>query len=981
MTGFLFTYIAPLAFVLVLSMGKEAFDDIKRYISDKRANGQVYQRLLPDGTLVAVKSADIAVGQLISVGCDSRVPADMVLLKTSDKSGASFIRTDQLDGETDWKLRKPIARTQAMALDELARVTAECFAEAPRRDIYAFQGRLSFATGREDEAVDGRAAAAALAEPVGVDNMLWANTVVATGTVVGAVVYTGRETRSALNRTQSRIKHGRSEAEINRLSVILFALLLVLSFAMVACKGFSGMWFVYMVRFMILFSSIIPISMRVNLDMAKLVYAFFINRDRAIPGTIVRNSTIPEELGRITYLLTDKTGTLTQNDMTFKRLTLGSASYRAEEADELLQVVAENVGGAVDLNATTTTTTTTTTTGQQQQQQQKKRTVKKKHRLGSKTTACVRAIALCHNVTPTYDAETQTRSYQASSPDEVALVKFTERVGMTLVERDLHSITLHTCAGVDERYEVLKVFPFSSATKRMGIVLRTPTGEIHFYMKGADTVMTRIVSEEGSSWIGDETGNMAREGLRTLVFGMKTLTEDEYADFAARYHKAELSLHEREEHVQQVVETLERDLVPLCVTGVEDRLQENVRPTLEQLQHAGIKVWMLTGDKVETATCIAISAALFKPSNVVRTIANARTAAECKEMLDDFAQTPDAVLVIDGGSLQLCLDAFQEEFFRAAKQSPSVVCCRCSPTQKAAIVAMLRRYTGTQTCAIGDGGNDVSMILEADVGVGIEGKEGKQASLAADFSVTQFSHLSRLILWHGRNSYKRSAALAQFIMHRGLIISVIQAVFSALFFFAAVAIYQGWLLVGYSTFYTMVPVFSLILDQDVSETVAMQFPELYRDLQKGRELSLRTFATWVFSSVYQGGVIMLCMLFLFENNMANIVTVTFTVLILTELLNIAFEIITWNWLILLGELLTLLIYFGSMLLLPDAFSLAIVSTGGFWWRVCVSVVFSCLPISLTKFLYRIIKPPAWLVVNQARQDNTQVAKRFIATPW
>jgi len=328
----------------------------------------------------------------------------------------------------------------------------------------------------------------------------------------------------------------------------------------------------------------------------------------------------------------------------------------------------------------------------------------------------------------------------------------------------------------------------------------------------------------------------------------------------------------------------------------------------------------------------------------------------------------------------VCLDSFQEEFFAAAKLSPSVVCCRCSPTQKAAIVAMLRKYTKTQTCAIGDGGNDVSMILEADVGVGIEGKEGKQASLAADFSITQFSHLARLILWHGRNSYKRSASLAQFIMHRGLIISVIQAVFSSLFFFAAVAIYQGWILVGYATFYTMVPVFSLVLDQDVSVVVAMRFPELYRDLQKGRELSLRTFATWVFSSVFQGGVIMLCMIFLFENNMNHIITVTFTVLILTELLNIAFEIITWNWVILIGEIVTLVLYFVSMLLLPDAFSLSLVQTGGFWWRVALSLVFCCLPISLTKFVYRKIRPPAWLVVNQA-DDKTPTTKQFFSTAW
>lgn len=119
-------------------------------------------------------------------------------------------------------------------------------------------------------------------------------------------------------------------------------------------------------------------------------------------------------------------------------------------------------------------------------------------------------------------------------------------------------------------------------------------------------------------------------------------------------------------------------------------------------------------------------------------------------------------------------------------------------------------------------------------GVGIVGKEGKQASLAADFSVTQFSHLTKLLLWHGRNSYRRSAKLAQFVIHRGLIISVMQAVFSSIFYFAPIALYQGWLMVGYATLYTMAPVFSLVLDRDLNEDLALSYPELYKDLTKVR---------------------------------------------------------------------------------------------------------------------------------------------------
>jgi phospholipid-translocating ATPase len=196
------------------------------------------------------------------------------------------------------------------------------------------------------------------------------------------------------------------------------------------------------------------------------------------------------------------------------------------------------------------------------------------------------------------------------------------------------------------------------------------------------------------------------------------------------------------------------------------------------------------------------------------------------------------------------LNLYKNEFIEITTKLSAVVACRCSPTQKADVARLIRYHTKKRVCCIGDGGNDVSMIQAADVGessntdsernsqtltrsgVGIVGKEGKQASLAADFSVTQFSHLTKLLMWHGRNSYRRSAKLAQFVIHRGLIISIMQAVFSAIFYFAPIALYQGWLMVGYATIYTMAPVFSLVLDRDVNEDLALIYPELYKELTK-----------------------------------------------------------------------------------------------------------------------------------------------------
>merc|ERR1712223_1630686 len=172
------------------------------------------------------------------------------------------------------------------------------------------------------------------------------------------------------------------------------------------------------------------------------------------------------------------------------------------------------------------------------------------------------------------------------------------------------------------------------------------------------------------------------------------------------------------------------------------------------------------------------------------------------------------------------------------------VCCRCSPEQKAAVVRLIERHSGRRAAAIGDGGNDVSMIQAASVGIGIVGKEGKQASLAADFSITQFSHIGRLLLVHGRNSYKRSASLSQFVIHRGLIITTMQAIFSAVFYF--------------------------VLDKDITGRTALTFPELYKDLSKGRSLTYKTFFIWCLISIYQGGVIMFGALLLFRDEFIHV---------------------------------------------------------------------------------------------------------------
>ncbi|XP_002920411.1 probable phospholipid-transporting ATPase IIB isoform X5 [Ailuropoda melanoleuca] len=955
--GYLYTYWAPLGFVLAVTIMREAIDEFRRFQRDKEVNSQLYSKLTVRGK-VQVKSSDIQVGDLIIVEKNQRIPSDMVFLRTSEKAGSCFIRTDQLDGETDWKLKVAVSCTQRLpALGDLFSISAYVYAQKPQLDIHSFEGTFT----RED-------CDPPVHESLSIENTLWASTIVASGTVIGVVIYTGKETRSVMNTSNPKNKVGLLDLELNHLTKALFVALVALSVVMVTLQGFVGPWYRNLFRFLLLFSYIIPISLRVNLDMGKAAYGWMIMKDESIPGTVVRTSTIPEELGRLVYLLTDKTGTLTQNEMVFKRLHLGTVSYGADTMDEI-QSHLRNPYSQMQSQASGNTTGSTPPRKAQSSAPKVRKSV------SSRVHEAVKAIALCHNVTPVYepragvtgeaeyaeadqDFSDGNRTYQAASPDEVALVQWTESVGLTLVSRDLASVQLRTPGGQILTYCILQMFPFTSESKRMGVIVRDEsTAEITFYMKGADVAMSSIV--QYNDWLEEECGNMAREGLRTLVVAKRALTEEQYQDFESRYSQAKLSIHDRALKVAAVVESLEREMELLCLTGVEDQLQADVRPTLEMLRNAGIKIWMLTGDKLETATCIAKSSHLVSRTQDIHIFRPVTNRGEAHLELNAFRRKHDCALVISGDSLEVCLKYYEHELVELACQCPAVVCCRCSPTQKAHIVKLLQQHAGRRTCAIGDGGNDVSMIQAADCGIGIEGKEGRQASLAADFSITQFRHIGRLLMVHGRSSYKRSAALGQFVMHRGLIISTMQAVFSSVFYFASVPLYQGFLMVGYATLYTMFPVFSLVLDQDVKPEMAMLYPELYKDLTKGRSLSFKTFLVWVLISIYQGGILMYGALLLFESEFVHVVAISFTALILTELLMVALTVRTWHWLMAVAEVLSLGCYVASLAFLNEYFDVAFITTVTFVWKVSAITVVSCLPLYVLKYLKRKLSPPSY----------------------
>ena len=1017
--GFLFSYLSPLVIVVGVSMLKELIDDIHRRKQDKLLNNEEYKvhkkptRVLTASFVEYVKSKDLKIGDVVELTENQRVPADMVVLKTFNDAGDNhaFIRTDQLDGETDWKLRKAPALLQQLTELELLNLQGHIQYKPPSKMIYNFEGVLEY----RDNAGELKK------EALGLENTMWSSTILASKKIIGIVIFTGNETRVRMNSSEPKVKLGILDLELNMINVYLFFMMFALSLILTLLKKqqllLQSVFNCF--RFIILFCGIIPISLRVNLDISKTFFSYMINRDNTISGTIARNSTIPEELGRISYVFSDKTGTLTKNEMVFKKIAMESDQFTEASFNELAMILEDEckVNNAPMLDVVNVKDNDNNNIINEDD---RRMTVnKRKRRARTKVIRdTITAMVVCNNVTPIVERESKSGkavgevvstglldvnednnnnvgnnmnnsnnsssnsnptkiTYQASSPDEVALVKFAEKLNMKLTYRTDKEIKFENANGFTEEYEILANFPFSSDTKRMGIVLKNKHhGHIIFYLKGAENVIEKFVKDEYKSYIRENAENLAMTGLRTLVLTQRIIPQDEFTTWYTKYNEALTSMENRKEKIASTISELEHNMDFLCVTGVEDLLQDDVNLTLENLRNAGMKIWMLTGDKIETAKCIAISAGLKAKNHKIYTIrydefprkgidSDINTMHEYLERYNAFHKDPH-ILIIDGDALDLALRHCEREFFETAMKAPAVVCCRCSPTQKCIIVKTIKKYTrpNERTAAVGDGGNDVAMIQEADVGIGIVGKEGLQASLASDYSILKFNYLNTLLLWWGRLSYKNTSSMSNFVIHRGLIISLIQFIFSLMFYYNPVALYNGVLVLGYSTVYTSFPAISVLVDKDTHKNNVMSFPALYKSLLRGRELSVKTFLWWVFKSIYQGGVIMIGSVYLFEDNLfLKIVSVTFSVLIFVEILNVYTEIQEFHWFMgfaLIGTAVTYsltLIFFRSILDVVFIFELDII------WRIAVIALACWAPFFLLSKVKRRCFPEEYEKLN------------------
>lgn len=513
-------------------------------------------------------------------------------------------------------------------------------------------------------------------------------------------------------------------------------------------------------------------SLFVTVELVKYYQAFLINSDLDIyyPETdtpaVCRTSSLVEELGQIEYIFSDKTGTLTCNMMEFKQCSIGGIQYSGEVPDDRRATVEDGVEvGLHDFK--------------------KLAENRKTHPTRDIIHHFLALLATCHTVIPERKEDSDEIKYQAASPDEGALVEGAVELGYRFVARKPRSVAI-TVEGKQYEYELLNICEFNSTRKRMSTILRCPDGKVRVYTKGADTVILERLSRDNPHTEAtlQHLEDYATEGLRTLCLAMREVPDDEYRQWSAIYEKAATTINNRADELDKAAELIEKDLVLLGATAIEDRLQDGVPDTIHTLQTAGIKIWVLTGDRQETAINIGMSCKLIS-EDMTLIIVNEETAHATRDSLtkklaavkqvESGGEVEPLALVIDGRSLTFALEKeLEKTFLDLAVGCKAVICCRVSPLQKALVVKLVKRNLPALLLAIGDGANDVSMIQAAHVGVGISGVEGLQAARSADVAIGQFRFLRKLLLVHGAWSYQRISRVILYSYYKNITLYMTQ---------------------------------------------------------------------------------------------------------------------------------------------------------------------------------------------------------------
>lgn len=1009
-----YTTIGTLTVVLLVSAIKEIMEDIKRANADKELNNtRVLVLDLASGEFHLKKWIQVHVGDVVRVNNEEPFPADLLLLSSSEPEGLCYIETANLDGETNLKIKQAKPETAHMVspqslVSELAR--CEVLSEQPNSSLYTYEGTLkNFGSVPKI--------------PLSPEQLLLRGaTLRNTPWIHGVVVFTGHETKLMRNATAAPIKRTDVERIINLQIIALFSILIALSListvgnvakiqidkselSYLYLEGTSmvKLFFKDILTFWILYSNLVPISLFVTVEIIKYYQAYMIGSDldmyyaESDTPTGVRTSSLVEELGQIDYIFSDKTGTLTRNVMEFKSCTIGGKCYTEEIPEEgqaqLIDGIEIGFYSFADM-----------------QSHLRDNSLQQSAIINEFFVL----LSTCHTVIPEVNDVTGAIKYQAASPDEGALVQGAADLGYKFTIRRPKGVTIHLeITNSDSEYELLNICEFNSTRKRMSAIFRCPDGVIRLFCKGADTVILERLSEMEPQPFVDATirhlEDFASEGLRTLCIASRIVPEEEYQEWAEKYYEASTALENRADQLDEVAEIIEKDLFLLGATAIEDKLQDGVPETIHTLQNAGIKVWVLTGDRQETAINIGMSCKLLS-EDMNLLIINEETKADTKRNLqekldainehqhdvDESILDSSLALIIDGHSLGFALEPeLEDAFLGLATRCRAVICCRVSPLQKALVVKMVKRKKKRSLLlAIGDGANDVSMIQAAHVGVGINGMEGMQAARSADISIGQFKYLKKLLLVHGAWSYQRISNAILYSFYKNIALYMTQFWFVFTNGFSGQSLIESWTLTLYNVLFTVFPPFVMgVFDQFVSARLLDRYPQLYQLGQKRKFFNVRIFWGWILNGFYHSGIIFICLMsinrysnYLPNGQVANQWawgTLVYTTCMLTALGKAALVVTLWTKFTLLaipGSFLFWLIWFpGYATIAPMARTsreyygaLAHTYPSLTFWAAVFGIAILCLLRDFAwKFFKRSYNPESYHYVQEIQKYNIQ----------
>ncbi|KAJ3293771.1 hypothetical protein HK104_004206 [Borealophlyctis nickersoniae] len=896
--------VIPLSVVLFASAVKEIAEDLKRHQQDSATNSRL-TKVLVGSEFVFKKWRDVCVGDIVRVENGEFFPADLILISSSEPDALCYIETSNLDGETNLKIRQGIPETaNFLTPEDVGRMEGQIKSELPNNSLYTYEGTLRL-RGKELPLDPAQL----LLRGAMLRNTRWA---------YGIAVFTGHETKLMKNATKTPTKQTQVERLVNTQIIFLFCILVAIAVlcsmgslgrqlyspfeSNVLLLDVSGAWAKFpqnILTYIILFNNLIPLSLIVTMEFVKYMLASLINSDQDLyhddtdTPAMARTSSLVEELGQVDYIFSDKTGTLTCNVMEFRCCSIAGVAY-AETVPDDKKVKKDEIGkdvGWYDFGRLMSN-------GKNDQ-----------YPNSGVIREFLQLLAVCHTVIPeTSEDEPGKITFQASSPDEGALVKGAQQLGYLFTTRRPKSVT-YVQDGREYEYQVLNICEFNSTRKRMSSVVRGPDGKIKLYVKGADTVIFERLTKEYNPFLDVTCVHLeeyANEGLRTLCIAYRDVSEEEYASWSAIYDAAATTINNRSQELDKAAELIEKDLFLLGATAIEDKLQDGVPETIATLANAGIRIWVLTGDRQETAINIGYSCKLITEElNLI--VCNEATHFETREFLEkklaavkgaisedaaggtgasargwedpfgvgelykkgyamfgwdkkraklrkeDMPEMEPVVLIIDGRTLDYALeDDIKHTFLDLATLCRAVICCRVSPLQKALVVKLVKKnVAGCVTLAIGDGANDVSMIQAAHVGIGISGMEGLQAARAADFAIAQFRFLRKLLLAHGAWAYARMSKLVLYSFYKNITLYLIQLWFASDNGFSGQTLFETWTQSLYNiAFAIFQPIAIGVFDTFVSARTLDRYPQLYRLGQRGEFYTHTRFFGWILNSFF-----------------------------------------------------------------------------------------------------------------------------------